>query len=312
MKVLITGGAGFIGSHLVRGCLKEGWDVTVLDNLVAGNLNNLEDVKGKYKFVQDDILNLENLKKHFKGIDRVFHLAALVSVPNSIANPLEPNEVNITGTLNVLMAAKEAKVGRVMFACSSSVYGDAPIPKREDYKVSPLSPYGLHKITGEFYMKLFYDLYGLETISLRFFNIFGPRQNPLAGYAAVIPKFITTMLKDQQPVIFGDGTNSRDFTFVENVVHANILAAKAKKTMGDKVNVACGQRITILELVEQINKALGKNIKPILSPPRAGDIKHSLADLNHSKEIIGYTPQVQFADGLKKTVEWYREHYGKL
>lgn len=307
MNVLITGGAGFIGSNLAEALVREGLKVRVIDNLATGSIKNVKDFKDKIEFINGDITDLKLLKNIMKGVDFVLHHAAIPSVQRSLEDPIGTNRANIEGTLKVLCAAKNSNVKRVVYASSSSVYGDSPtLPKKEDMPNNPLSPYACTKMTGELYCRQFSELYGLDTISLRYFNIFGPRQNPDSQYSAVIPIFIKKMLNNKRPVIFGDGTQSRDFTFVENVIKANILAMKAKRCCGEIVNVACGERIDLNKLVEKLNNLLGKKITPDFAEPRAGDVKHSLADISKAKRLLGYKPTVSFEDGLKKTIEHLR------
>ena len=303
MKALVTGGAGFIGSNLAEALVRKGFAVTVIDDLSSGKKENLDGID--VRFVKGSILDLELLKKEFSGVDFVFHIAAMPSVPVSLNKPSETNDVNITGTLNVLIAAKEAGVKRVVYSGSSSRYGDSDEKfKHETLTPKPLSPYALQKFTGEEYCRLFYELFGLETVSLIFFNVFGPKQNPESEYAAVIPKFISQMLEGEQPVIYGDGTTSRDFTYVDNNVNACIKAATAD-VAGKVINVACGKSYTLLELVGKINKILGTSIKPEFEPFRKGDIRHSLADISEARKM-GYDVDVDFEKGLRKTVEWLK------
>ncbi len=305
--ILITGGAGFIGSNLVEKLVKKGHKVKVIDDLSTGGINNIKPFLDKIRFIEGSVLDLELLKKEFKGVDYVIHLAAIPSVPRSIKEPLETNNVNINGTLNVLIAAKEANVKRVVYSGSSSRYGDSKQKfKSERLRTSPLSPYALQKLTGEEYCRLFYENYGLETVTLIFFNVFGPGQSPESDYAAVIPKFIKQMMNNKRPTIYGDGTTSRDFTFVDNTVDAMILACTAKGVAGKCFNIACGKSITLLELVEKINKILGKNIKPVFEDFRKGDIKHSLADISEAKHKLKYKVEVDFEEGLRRTIEWYK------
>lgn len=304
-KVLITGGSGFIGSNLSE-ALSEENDVIIIDDLSTGMLENIKTLqkKNNVKFIQGSITDNRLLHKCLSDIDYVFHQAALPSVPRSIKDPIGSNEANISGTLNVLIAARDCNVKKVICASSSSVYGDTPsLLKKEDMPVNPLSPYAVTKVTGEFYCKVFQEIYGLKTVSLRYFNVFGPRQDPNSQYAAVIPKFINAMLNDDSPLIFGDGEQSRDFTFVKHVVDANLLACGSNVT--GVFNIACGRRITINLLVEIINEILGKDIKPVYSEPRLGDIKHSLADISRAKSF-GYDPESNFKDELKETVEWFK------
>ncbi len=304
-RVMVTGGAGFIGSNLAEELAREN-EIVILDNLSTGRMENIKELlkMDNVRFIHGSITDLELLQRSFNGIDYVFHQAALASVPRSIQNPIGSNEANITGTLNVLTAARDSGIKKVVYASSSSVYGDTPtLPKKEDMPVNPLSPYAVTKVTGEFYCKVFQDIYGLRTISLRYFNVFGPRQDPNSQYAAVIPKFINAILNDKPPVIYGDGEQSRDFTFVKHVVDANILACESN--MNGVFNIACGKRITINQLVEMINEILGKSIEPVYTEPRSGDIKHSLADISRAKSF-GYNPDSNFKDGLKETIRWFK------
>lgn len=311
---LVTGGAGFIGSHITEALITLGARVRVLDDLVGGDVNNLtpaEAVKdGRIVFTQGSILDQDVLKKVTEGVDYVFHQAALGSVPRSVELPRLYSDVNIMGTLNVLEAARAAGVKRVMFAASSSAYGDSPtLPKIENMPVLPKSPYAASKVAGEALMRAYADSYGLDTACLRYFNIFGPRQNANSAYAAVIAGFAKAILGNKPPTIFGDGEQSRDFTFVHNAVHANLLAARCEKPIGGKVlNVAVGQRITVNELAKEMLAIYQRpEFTPIYQPERAGDVKHSLADLSATKQTIGYEPVVSFTDGLKATLAWYRQ-----
>jgi len=308
-SVAVTGGGGFIGSHLADALLEEGCSVTVIDDLSTGRQDNLESFKKhpKARIVAGNIGELD-LKRIFAGMDAVFHQAALPSVPRSIKDPWKSNEVNVDGTLAVLIAAKEAGVKRVVYASSSSVYGDTPtLPKREDMRENPLSPYAVTKLAGEHYCRVFHHVYGLETVSLRYFNVFGPRQDPKSQYSAVIPLFISGILAGERPVILGDGSQSRDFSYVENVVRANILAATAKGVGGEVFNIATGSRITLIQLVDAINELTGKHAKPVFEKPREGDVKHSQADIGKAKKLLGYTPTVDFMEGLRRTVQWHKE-----
>jgi len=303
-NVVVTGGMGFIGSHLAEKLLEDN-EVTIIDNESTGKIENIRHLLGHKNLtvIKGSIVDL-NLTEIFKDKDYVFHLAAIPSVPRSVKDPFSSNNSNVTGTLNVLIAAKDAGIKKVIFSSSSSVYGDTPtLPKREDMPINPMSPYAITKATGEMYCGVFQDLYGLPTVSLRYFNVFGPRQDPNSQYAAVIPKFITAILNDESPVIYGDGEQSRDFTFVKNVVDANILSCESKKT--GIFNIACGRRITINQLADYINEILGKEIKSIHAEPRPGDIKHSLADISKAKEF-GYNPKNEFKKELIATVEWFK------
>jgi UDP-glucose 4-epimerase len=303
-RVLVTGGAGFIGSNLAEELAKEN-DVIILDDLSTGRMENIKGLieKNNVNFIRGSITDPDFLQKSFADIDYVFHQAAIPSVPRSIKDPKNSNEANITGTLNILIAARDAGIKKVVFASSSSVYGNTPtLPKSENMPINPLSPYAITKVTGEFYCRIFQNLYGLQTVALRYFNVFGPRQDPNSQYAAVIPKFINAMLNDKAPVIYGDGEQSRDFTFIKHVVSANILACESEMT--GVFNMACGRRITINQLVNNINEILGKNIKPLFEKPRPGDIKHSMADISKAK-AFGFEPKSNFREELKETIRWF-------
>lgn len=305
-NVVVTGGMGFIGSHLTERLLEEN-EVTVIDNESTGKIDNISHLLDHKNLtvIKGSIVDL-NLTEIFKGKDYVFHLAAIPSVPRSVKDPFSSNNSNVTGTLNVLITAKDAGIKKVIFSSSSSVYGDTPtLPKREDMPINPMSPYAITKATGEMYCKVFQELYGLPTVCLRYFNVFGPRQDPNSQYAAVIPKFITAIHNDENPVIFGDGEQSRDFTFVKNVVDANILSCESDKT--GIFNIACGRRITINQLVDYINEILGKEIKSVYADPRPGDIKHSLADISRARGF-GYNPKDEFKEELDKTIEWFKNN----
>lgn len=308
MRVLVTGGAGFIGSHLARRLVNDGHDVLVIDNLLTGYLERIVDIKDQITFIQGDIGDEKLLADILKGVDYVFHEAALPSVPRSIANPLASNEHNITGTLKLLIACRDAKVKRVIYAASSSVYGNANVAvKSETLPANPLSPYALTKYAGEKYCHLFTSIYSLETICLRYFNVFGPYQDPKSQYAAVIPTFINRMLIGEKPTVFGDGSQSRDFTYVENNVEANILAMQATKGIGESINIALGETTTLIEVINLINQELGTNIQPEFGTPRIGDVAHSKADISKAKQLLGYIPQKSFKEGLKETIEWYKK-----
>ena len=303
---IVTGGAGFIGSHLVERLLKDGHRVRVVDNLLTGKSENLAHLNG-YEFYNVSITDRDALTPIFEGVDYVLHQAALPSVPRSVANPLETHEQCVTGTLNVLLAARDAGVKRVVYAASSSAYGDvAGDFKDEAMPPRPMSPYGVAKLAGEYYCQCFTEVYGLETAALRYFNVFGPRQDPTSKYAAVIPLFITSMLKGQAPTIYGDGLQSRDFTYIDNVVHGNLLAAKAPRAAGQVMNLAMGGNTNLLQLVEKINHLLDTDIHPVLAPERPGDIKHSRASIERAGELLGYEPIVDFDTGLAHTLEWYQ------
>ncbi len=307
---LVTGGAGFIGSHIVFELVKSGNKVRVLDNFSSGKEENLKAVFDKIELVKGDIRDIELLKKATSGVDYCLHQAALRSVPKSVKFPQEYNDVNISGTLNVLLAAKENKVKRVVFASSSSVYGDVKkFPQSEIDLPLLISPYALTKLAGEYWCRVFSRQYGLETVSLRYFNVFGPRQSLDDEYAVVIPKFIVSVLKNQPPPVYGDGKQSRDFTFVENVVQANILAAKKEVASGKVFNIACGCDHTVIGLAKTINSILGKNIKPVFLPLRPGDVRKTLADIRSAKKYLGFKPKVDFETGIKRTVEWFKDRY---
>jgi len=307
---LVTGGAGFIGSHIVEELLKRGEKVRVIDNLLTGKIENISNFLKKIEFLEADLRDMDMVQKAVRGVDYILNQAAIPSVPRSIIDPISSNSANVDGTLNLLVVAKEAKVRRVVIASSSSVYGDSEVlPKSEDMKTNSLSPYAVTKLVEELYGSVFYKIYGLETVSLRYFNVFGPRQDPTSQYSAAIPKFITRMLEGKSPVIFGNGEQSRDFTYVKNVVNANILAASSPKVgHGEVINIACGNRITLNELVNKINEIIGTNIKPEYTAPRLGDVKHSLADISRARKLLDYTVEVPFIDGLKATIDWYRSN----
>lgn len=305
---LVTGGAGFIGSHLTAALVARGDRVTVLDNLSTGKLANLAAVRDGITFVEGSITDPETARRCCEGVDVVFHQAALASVPRSVDDPLTSHLHNVDGTLNLLVAARDAGVKRLVYAASSSAYGDSPsLPKREDMRYDPMSPYAVQKYVGELYLAVFARLYGLSCVGLRYFNVFGPRQDPQSQYAAVVPIFITRLLAGEAPVINGDGTFSRDFTYIDNVVHANLCAAEAPDPGGRTVNVACGDRFSLNELYALIQRHAGSDLPAIHGPARAGDVPHSQADISLAREVIGYEPQVDFATGLARTVAWYRE-----
>jgi len=306
-KILITGGAGFIGSNLAERLVSGGHEVLVLDNLATGRLSNLKKIEKQIKFIEGDIRDIDFLRKNFQGVDFIFHLAALPGVFFSVQNPEQCNETNIKGALNVFLAARDSKVKRVIFVSSSSIYGGAFEINQEDQKPQPLSPYAVSKITGEYYAKNFFELFGLETVCLRFFNVFGPKQNSESDYAAVIPLFIKLALKGEQPVIFGDGNQSRDFTYIDNVVEGMILAVNSPRAAGETFNVACGDSITVNRLVKTIGKILDKKITPLYKEPRIGDIYRSKADISRAKNILGFTPKVSFEQGLEKTIAYLDE-----
>jgi len=310
-KILITGGAGFIGSNLTHKLVELGFDVTILDNLSTGKKENLNQIINKINLIEGDVIDHDTLDKALKDIDYVFHLAALPSVQRSIDNPLESFTNNANGTINLLVASKKAGVKKIIYSASSSAYGNRRgKTKKEHLRPQPLNPYAVSKLGGEYLMKGFSHSYGLPTVCLRYFNVFGPGQDPSSPYSAVIPRFITSILKNESPEIYGDGTQSRDFTFIDNVVNANILALKSDKVkMGESINIAGGKNFSLLDIINLINKKLDKNIQPIFKPARIGDIKHSLADINKAKKLINYEPTINFEQGLEQTIEYYKQKY---
>jgi UDP-N-acetylglucosamine/UDP-N-acetyl-alpha-D-glucosaminouronate 4-epimerase len=305
---LVTGGAGFIGSHLVDELLRRGRRVRVLDNFLTGKRENLAAAAGTVELLEGDLRDPDACRRAAEGVEVVLHQAALPSVPRSIADPGLTNDINVSGTLNILLAARDAGVRRFVFASSSSVYGDSPeLPKREGHEGKPLSPYAVSKLVGEKYAQTFHLLYGLSTVCLRYFNVFGPRQDPASQYAAVVPLFITRLLRGEAPVIFGDGEQSRDFTYVADIVSANLLAAETARASGDVLNVACGEGITVNRLAAVIASLVGSRMVPVHGPERPGDIKHSLADISKAEEALWFMPRITLREGLEKTVAWYRE-----
>ena len=308
---LVTGGAGFIGSNMVRFLLEKGEAVRVLDNFETGKHENLTEVADKIEVIEGDIRDESVVRESVKGVQVVYHLAALGSVPRSIDDPRTSNDVNVNGTFNMLEGSREAKVKRLIFASSSSVYGDSPVlPQHEALPLSPISPYGATKAIGEIYCKAFYETYGLETISLRYYNVFGPRQDPNSQYAAAIPLFVSALLCDESPRIFDDGEQSRGFTYIEDVLQANWLAAQVKETHGEAINISTVNAVTVNTVVKTITELLEKDIKPVYAPPRPGDIKHSLADVSLAKEVIGYEPKITFDEGIRMAIDWYSENLG--
>ena len=308
-QYLVTGIAGFIGSNIARALLARGEQVRGIDNLSTGNRANLVDIGPKIDFHEADILDTDAIAKACKGVDYIFHEAAIPSVPKSVKDPVSCNRACVDGTVSVLVAAKDAKVKRVVYAASSSVYGDTPtLPKHEAMIPNPISPYAVAKLTGEYYMTSFYRCYGLETVSLRYFNIFGPFQDPTSPYSGVLAKFTTLMLKGEQPTIFGDGETSRDFTYIDNAVSANLLAchAPAEKVAGKVCNVATGTRFTLNQTFELMKKLTGYSGSVAYAPEREGDVKHSLADISRATECFGYKTLVGFEEGLRRTMEWYK------
>jgi UDP-glucose 4-epimerase len=306
MSYLVTGAAGFIGSHITETLVKQGDRVKALDNFSTGKRENMAPFLDRIELVEGDLRNLDDVRKAVEGVEIVFHQGALPSVPKSVADPIASNESNISGTLNLLIAARDAGVKRVVYAASSSAYGDSPtLPKEETMKPAPLSPYAIQKYVGELYCRNFFDLFGLETVALRYFNVFGPRQDPTSQYAAVIPKFITALAEGKPPTIYGDGEQSRDFTYIDNVVRANLEAARAEGTAGEMMNFACGERTTLNEVLRMLQKIMNTSIEAIHTDPRPGDVKHSLADTTRSRKLLGYTPHVSLEEGLKRTVAFF-------
>lgn len=307
-KVLVTGGAGFIGSNLAEELIRQGARVTILDDLSTGFRENLDEIQGDFDFIEGDINDDAKVRQALEGVEVVFHEAALPSVPRSVDNPAETHRVCVDGTFNLLLHAKESGVKRFVYAASSSAYGDQPtLPKVESMRPDPLSPYAAAKLAGELYCRSFHSVYGLETYALRYFNVFGPRQNPESMYSGVISRFIDALMTGEQPVIFGDGEQSRDFTFVANVVDANIKAAQAATGMGETMNVANGERITLNALLDVLKSITGKvEISPRYEEARRGDVKHSQADNRRAVECLGYSELVGLKDGLAKTIDWWK------
>jgi len=304
---LVTGGAGFIGSNIVEHLVSGGRKVVVLDNLSEGKLENLSGFMDKITFIKGDIRDSSSLDKAMKGVDYVLHQAALRSVPKSMDRPVEYNDVNVNGTLGLLIKAREHNIKRVVFASSSSVYGQREsFPEKEDDEVLPISPYAATKLMGEYYCRLFSNAYGLETVSLRYFNVFGPRQSLDNQYAVVIPKFITSILKDESPPVHGDGSQERDFTFVKNVVRANLLAAKIPGISGEVINVACGNSHRVLDIIASVNKYLSKNVKPVFQEKRPGDVRKTLASTEKITKCLGIKDLIPFDEGLSETIEYFK------
>ncbi len=305
-KFLVTGGAGFIGSHIATALVERGDDVAVLDNLSAGRRENLEHLGDRVTFYEGCLLDRDMVEQALDGVEVVYHQAALASVPRSVKEPLATNAACVTGTLNILDAARQAGVRRVVYAGSSSAYGDQPnMSKRESDLPSPLSPYAAAKLAGELYCQSFAATYGLETVVIRYFNVFGPRQDPNSEYSAVIPIFVTKMVRGERPIIYGNGLQSRDFTYIDNVVQGNLAAADATEAVGRSINVACGTQFTLLQLVAAINEVLGSNIEPIFEEARAGDVRESLADITTARAILKYEPQISFDQGLRRSIDYY-------
>jgi nucleoside-diphosphate-sugar epimerase len=313
MRYLVTGGAGFIGSNTVDELVRRGHSVVVLDDLSAGKEENLAEVRNKITFIKGTITDIEIIRKAIFEADYVIHLAARTSVPFSMKDPIESNRINIDGTLNVLVAARDAKVKRIVFAASSSAYGETPtLPKTESMQPCPISPYGVTKYVGELYAQTFGRCYGLENVCLRYFNIFGPRQDPGSPYSGVMAKFCTAFLEETEPVIFGDGSQSRDFTYVENAVQANLLACEAPSVSGKVFNIGTGDRISLNDVVDTLGKISGKPLKARHDPPRDGDIRDSQADIEQARGLLGYEPTVRLEEGLQRTYDWYRATQAKI
>ena len=305
-KYLVTGGAGFIGSHLTEELIRRGHTVRVADSLITGKRSNLDHVP-QAEFVEGDLANADFAQTVVQGCDFVLHQAAIPSVPRSVKDPITSNRANVDATLNVLVAARDAGVKRLVFAGSSSAYGNTPtLPKHEDMPANPLSPYALQKVVGEQYLKMFTALYGLETVSIRYFNVFGPRQDPTSPYSGVISVFATALLENRSPKIYGDGGQTRDFTYVKNVVDGVLRACEAPQASGEVINVATGGRISLNELFQEMKRIVGATVEPTYVEPRAGDVRDSQADIRKAKALLGYEPTVSFADGLEATIEWYR------
>jgi UDP-glucose 4-epimerase len=314
MSVLVTGGGGFIGSHLVEALLRREASVRVLDNLSTGHRTNLESAleplegRGTLTFIEGDITDRKTVEAAVRGVEFVLHQAALPSVQRSVEAPVTSNLVNVVGTLNVLVAAQEAGVKRMVYASSSSVYGDSPqLPKTEHMPTNPLSPYAVSKLAAEAYCRVFTRVYGIETVALRYFNVFGPRQDPTSLYAAVLPRFIEAFLCKAPPVIYGDGTQSRDFTYIDNIVQANLLALEAAGVGGEAFNIACGESVTLQAILQYLAEFSNQAVEPEYHAPRAGDIKHSLADISKAERMLGYRPVIPFREGLKRTFEFFRQ-----
>ncbi len=312
MTCLVTGGAGFIGSNLAEALLERGDRVRVFDNFLTGRRENIdgfaERFGGAFELLEGDLRDLDAVRRAVAGVECILHQGALPSVPRSVADPVLSNAINVDGTLNVLVAARDAGVRRVVFAASSSAYGDTPeLPKRESMTPNPKSPYAVQKLAGEHYLRVFHSVYGLETVALRYFNVFGPRQDPKSAYAAVIPAFVTSVLSGAAPVVHGDGGQTRDFTFIDNVIQANLAACEAPAGACGKVyNIACGSRISLLDILESIYELVGRRIAPRFEPARAGDVRDSLADISLARKWLGYEPAVDFAEGLARAMDYYR------
>jgi nucleoside-diphosphate-sugar epimerase len=308
---LVTGGGGFIGSHMVRYLLKENARVRIMDNFLTGNRKNLSEIADRIELLEGDLRDQATVFAATQNIDYVIHLGALPSVPRSVNDPALTTAINVNGTVNLLQAAVKNNVKRVVFASSSSVYGDSPVfPRRESQPPQPLSPYAVSKLAGEFYLQCFYKLHGLETTALRFFNVFGPRQDPNSQYAAVIPRFIEAVLHDKQPTVYGDGEQTRDFTYVDDLVAGIYAACHAQRAAGEILNVACERRTSLNQLLKLLQEVSGKTIRPAYTAPRAGDVRDSLADIAKAKDILGFAPKFSVAEGLAITFKWYQSQNG--
>lgn len=306
---LVTGGAGFIGSNLVRHLVQQNEDVRVVDDLSTGKKKNIIPYLDRVDFMEATLVDAKVCREAVRDMDYILHQAAIPSVPRSVNDPVRSNEANVTATVNLLTAAKDAGIKRFVYAASSSAYGDVEVsPKHEGLKPRPKSPYAVTKLAGEHYCRAFYECFGLETVALRYFNVFGPNQDPASQYSAVIPKFVTCIMNDEPPPVNGDGTQSRDFTYVDNNVKANILACTAPEAAGEMMNIACGGSVTLLQLIDYINEILGREIKPVFRAPRPGDVMHSMAAIQKAQQLLGYEPEISFREGLEKTIEWYKEN----
>jgi UDP-glucose 4-epimerase len=304
---LVTGGAGFIGHHIAHALVARDVQTRVIDDLSRGTAARLADIAGEVDFVEGSILDSAALARALQGVDVVFHHGAWASVPQSVEQPIEYNEIDATGTLKLLEAARKAGVRKIVYAASSSAYGEQPqLPKREDQLPAPISPYAVAKYVGELYLTVYAQLHGMETISLRYFNVFGPHQDPKSLYGAAIPAIVSRVIKGVSPTLYGDGEQTRDFCYVDNVVNANLLAANTAGLKGQVVNVACGERVSVADIVRMANEYLGTDVKPVFAPPRVGDVKDSWADISLAKRVIGYEPKVFFEDGLRRWIDWYK------
>jgi len=304
---LVTGGAGFIGSHIAAALIDRGARVRIIDDLSTGHLENVTEIGGDIDFIQASLTDAEALSRALQNVEWVFHEAAIPSVPRSVAEPAETHEASVNATFSLLLAAREHKIRRLVYAASSSAYGDQPeLPKREDMRPDPLSPYAVAKLVGEYYCQVFSRVYGLETVSLRYFNVFGPRQDPGSQYSGVISRFIDALLNGEQPTIYGDGEQSRDFTYISNVVDANLKAAESESAVGQVINIANGQRVTVNQVFEMVKKLTGRtNLQAKYAPTRTGDVRDSLADLSLARSLFGYEPRVQLEEGLRSTIDWW-------